>query len=252
MTAPNIVHFIWLTGPKARPFSYINRIAVMAAADVQKPSRIIMWCNEEPMGNEHWDAVKHLFEFRRVSPPVSIGGEPLQYVQYQADVLRLWIIMQRGGIYIDTDSLLLRPLTPLMDEPFTLARESKDSIAMAPIIAEPEQLFPKLWLERLPAALRDDVWANHAVNLPHELCDEYSSFGLCDVRPQHEFFPLDLKRNYLMEEKPDQIEESLTRIGDAYAIHVYETYWRDYIGAIGPEYMKTRDSLFTRLFGKYA
>jgi len=33
---PNIVHFVWLTGPNSREFSFINYLAVRAAHGVQK------------------------------------------------------------------------------------------------------------------------------------------------------------------------------------------------------------------------
>jgi hypothetical protein len=243
---PNIIHFIWLTGPKSRPFSYINAVAVKAAAKIQKPSKILMHCNAAPVGNANWDSVSHLFELRHVEPPTEIKGVPLDYVQYQADVLRLRILFNLGGIYLDTDSLLLRPLTPLMERDFTLARESDTSIAMAPIFAMPGEEFIHLWLERMPQAIQKHIWSSHAVQLPHEIYREYPH--LCDVRPQQEFFPLDLKHNYLFEEEPRAIMDALARVDGAYAIHVYETYWRDYIKHVTPEYMQTHQSLFTRLF----
>jgi hypothetical protein len=133
-----------------------------------------------------------------------------------------------------------------MSRDFTLARESDTSIAMAPIFAMPGEEFIRIWLERLPDVIKKHVWSAHAVQLPHEIYREYPH--LCDVRPQQEFFPLDLKHNYLFEEEPRAIMDTLARIDGAYAIHVYETYWRDYIKHVTPEYMQTHQSLFTRLF----
>ncbi len=46
---PNIVHFIWFTGPRSRDFSLINAMAVQAAVEVQKPDAIYMHCNVEPL-----------------------------------------------------------------------------------------------------------------------------------------------------------------------------------------------------------
>ena len=236
-----MIHFIWLTQPGSRPFSFINSLAVLAAT-AHHLEPIIMWCNEVPRNNPNWYMVKDLFEVRHVDLPTEIGGVPLTHIQYKADVLRLRILQEHGGIYLDTDSLLLKPLTPLVGPEMVLARESPDSLAMSPIIAKPGADFIGKWLDRIPAALEVGTWAYHAVNLPVEISKEC----LCDIRPQHEFFPFDLRHNYLFDE--GRADEHIKRLGDPYALHVYETYWAGYIDGVDESYMRTRDTLFARLF----
>ena len=55
---PNIIHFVWFTGPQSRPFSFINFLAIHRAHEIQKPDAIFMYCNEEPMNNPHWEAIR--------------------------------------------------------------------------------------------------------------------------------------------------------------------------------------------------
>ena len=237
-----MIHFIWLTQPGSRPFSYINSLAIRAAAKHHPDEQIIMWCNEEPRHNPNWYMVKDLFEIRPVEMPTEIEGVPLEHIQYKADVLRLQILQKLGGIYLDTDSLLLKPLTPLVGPEMVLAQESPDSLAMSPIICKPGAEFIGKWLERIPAALEVGTWAYHAVNLPVEISKEY----FCDIRPQAEFFPFDLRHNYLFDD--GLADEHTKRLGDPYALHVYETYWAGYLQGVDESYMKTRDTLFARLF----
>ena len=236
-----LIHFIWLTQPGSRPFSFINALAVLAAAKHHNDP-ILMWCNEVPRGNPHWYMVKDLFEVRFIEMPSEIGGVPLDHIQYKADVLRLQILQRLGGIYLDTDSLLLKPLTALVGPEMVLAQESPDSLAMSPIICKPGAEFIGKWLERIPAALEVGTWAYHAVNLPVEISKEI----FCDIRPQHEFFPFDLRHNYLFDH--GRADEYMKRLGDPYALHVYETYWAGYLGEVDEGYMRTRDTLFARLF----
>ena len=236
-----MIHFIWLTQPGSRPFSFINSLAVLAAVS-HHLDPIIMWCNEVPKNNPNWYMVKDLFEVRPVELPTEIGGVPLEPIQYKADVLRLQILQKFGGIYLDTDTLLLKGLHPLMDKEMVLARESSDSLAMSPIICKPGADFINVWLQRIPAALEVGTWAYHAVNLPVEI----SKYHYCDIRPQAEFFPFDLRHNYLFDE--GLADEHMKRLGDPYALHVYETYWAGYIDGVDEPYMRTRDTLFTRLF----
>ena len=236
-----LIHFIWLTQPGSRPFSFINALAVLAAVS-NHLDPIIMWCNEVPKSNPNWDRVKDLFEVRPVEMPTEIGGIPLEHVQYKADVLRLQILQKHGGIYLDTDTLLLKGLHPLVGPEMVLARESPDSLAMSPIICKPGAEFIGKWLERIPAALEIGTWAYHAVNLPVEISAEIP----CDIRPQVEFFPFDLRHNYLFDH--GRADEHTKRLGDPYALHVYETYWAGYLGEVDESYMRTRDTLFARLF----
>jgi len=236
-----MIHFIWLTQSGSRPFSFINALAVLAAAK-HHTDPIIMWVNEEPKNNSNWQMVKDLFKIRPTEVPAEVGGVPLTYIQYKADVLRLQILQKLGGIYLDTDSLLLRPLTPLVGPEMVLARESPDSLAMSPIICKPGAEFIEKWLERIPDALEVGTWAYHAVNLPVEISKEI----LCDIRPQQEFFPFDLRHNYLFDD--GRADEHMERMGDPYALHVYETYWAGYLNGVDEIYMKTRDTLFARLF----
>jgi len=236
-----LIHFIWLTQPGSRPFSFINSLAIRAAAKHHNDP-IIMWCNEVPHNNPNWYMVKDLFEVRPIEMPSEIGGIPLEHIQYKADVLRLQILEKLGGIYLDTDSLLLRPLTPLVGPEMVLARESPDSLAMSPIICKPGAEFIKVWLERIPKALEVGTWAYHAVNLPVDIAKEHP----CDIRPQAEFFPFDLRHNYLFDH--GRADEHTKRLGDPYALHVYETYWAGYLGEVDEGYMRTRDTLFARLF----
>lgn len=236
-----LIHFIWLTQPNSRPFSFINALAVLAAAS-NHLDPIIMWCNEVPKNNPNWDRVRYLFETRPIKAPDEIDGVKLEHIQYKADVLRLQILQKHGGIYLDTDSLLLKGLHPLMGPEMVLARESSDSLAMSPIICKPGADFVNVWLQRMPEAIRTGTWASHAVNLPVEI----AKYHFCDIRPQAEFFPFDLRHNYLFDD--GRADEHMQRMGDPYALHVYETYWAGYLNGVDETYMRSRDTLFARLF----
>lgn len=245
MKVPDIIHFIWLTGPNSRPFSYINYLAVKAAALVHKPSKLLMHCNVAPEDNPHWDNASKFFTLVPCNAPEEIRGVPIKYVQYQSDVLRMEILIQHGGIYIDSDMILLRPLHDLMDSSLTLAEESPSSIANGVILAAPESEFLKIWQDKIPEAMKSPTWAYHAVVLPVQLFHEYPH--LVTIRDSSYFFPLDLKRNYLCETDPLQVTGSLSRIGAAHGVHVYETFWRGYLDDINPAYMNGA-SLFAKLF----
>ena len=53
-----------------------------------------------------------LLQLRRVEVPLHIHGRPLRHHAHQADVLRLQILLEQGGIYLDMDTIVVRPLLP--------------------------------------------------------------------------------------------------------------------------------------------
>ena len=175
MTIPNIVHFIWFTGPKSRDFSLINYLAVRAAHEVQKPDAIYMHCNAQPLGNRHWEAIRPYVQFVVHEPATEIAGDPIEYPQHQADLKRLEILRDQGGVYLDTDMLLIKPLTPFMDAPCTMSVESYGedgepaSLNAGLIIAKPKAKFIGEWLRALQTDFKPTTFASRSVLLPLEI-----------------------------------------------------------------------------------
>ena len=252
---PNIVHFIWFTGPKSRDFGYINYLAVRAAYEMQAPYEIFMWCNEDIQGNPHWDAIRPYVTLKLIEPPQHIGGHFLEYPQYQADVVRLQKLHECGGIYLDTDMVLLKPLTPLMHKKCVMSAESYDedgrikSLTNALIMAQPGDQFIKTWMDRLPQAINPDVWASQAVTLPLDIFNENPN--LLHLEPAQSFVPFNFHDEWIY----GGIENA-PKLNGAYSIHMYDTYWDGIsyheIRKIDDRYMLTVDNLFTHLFRKYA
>lgn len=243
---PNIAHFIWITGPKSRPFSYINMLAVMAAKAYGGFDKIIMHTNKPPEGNPHWDRAAPLFEISPIKAPDRVGDVVLEYVQYQSDTLRLDIMIEHGGYYLDTDTFVLRSMEPFRRNKLTLCRESPDSIAMAPIIAKPQSEFLKIWRDKIPEYMATGKWASHAVNLPHDLQEQHPF--LCLVMPQAAFFPTDLKQNYLLLDARSNME-AFRKLFNCYAIHAYETYFRGQFDHIDDAHMLEFRSILSLLLG---
>jgi hypothetical protein len=249
---PNLVHFIWITGPTSRPFSFINYMAVRAAKE-QTGGAVVIHCNEPPSGNKFWDMALRYAAFRRIDVPTHIGGTEITHVQYASDVIRLELLYRWGGIYIDTDMLLIKPVKPLMERKCTMTIESVNndgtpkSVANGVIFAAPKSEFLKIMLDATPVAMKSDVWANHAVTLPLELAKEYPE--MIHLEPQKSFFPFDLSRNWLFE--GEKADEYTPMLNETYGVHVYETFWRDSLRYLTPDYVKQGSSLFAKLFSSY-
>ncbi len=258
---PNIIHFMYFIGPNSREFGFINYLAVRTAYEVQKPKIIYFYYNNEPSNNINWERMKQYVTMVKIIPPTNFMGIEIKYPQYQADIVRLEKLKEHGGIYLDTDILMIKPLTPFMNEECVLGGEgyidhvsdlhttdiSKiGSISNAVILSKPNSRFISLWLDTLPDGFKKNIWAYHAVVLPFELYKKDTTlFTLQEVEA---FIPFDFRDKYIFSSDVKQI----FRLNKSYTMHMWETIWRDDISKINDDYLKKVNNIFTHFFKKYA
>lgn len=206
-----MIHFIYPWTEKTRPWSKMNTLAVKLARKHYPDKKIIIWTNWSQGVPDVGNVI-----VRQTELPLSLH----KYPQYISDYFRLKLLYEQGGMYLDTDMLLLKPVP----EDFFLSWESQSlkSICNAIIQAEPGNEFIKEWLDAMPEAMESNTWAYGGVVLPAELSRKYK-MTIYD----HTFAcPLDLSRPWLFD--PDLKEQAKALCADSFAIHGFETYWRDY------------------------
>jgi tetratricopeptide (TPR) repeat protein len=248
---PDIVHFIWLVGTKSRDFGFVNYLAVRAAAEVQKPLAIFMHTNGDIIGNPYWDAIRPYVTMVPVTPP-----EGVEYPQHQADILRLGILFEHGGMYLDTDMIMLRPVgfqkTTMGIESYDDDGETPRSLNAGLIVASHHCPFIGEWSRRIRDAMKVDRWADHCVLLPLRILEEKRWFSPpVDLRPKHEFLPFDFHDEWI-----SGSEHNSYMLSKSYSLHLYDTYWEGVewseLSKVNNEYLLREQNLFTHLFRKYA
>lgn len=239
---PNIVHFVWLTGPDSRDFSFINYLAVRAAADVQCPDQLFMHVNEEPVGNPHWERIRPYVQIRRVEAPTEHNGVTLAYPQYQSDVLRLQILFEEGGIYLDTDTLLLGSLDGFLNHPCVMSPDAPGkptAMNAGLIMAEKGSEFIGLWRDLLTVGA---TWASHAVDLPWKLYNQHPDW--VHLAEAEDFIPFGWQ--------DDSILKGDTEHTTRFAVHMWETIWSSELSQINDYWLRHSPSSFAKLFSRYA
>ena len=185
---PRVVHFIFGLRPDfgGKPFSAIHWAAVESAARHLKPNKIRLYCANRPFG-AWWERCRQLVEVIDIVAPDRIFGNELKYAAHKTDLLRLAVLNEQGGIYLDLDVLVVAPFPDcLFEHKFVMGTETGIGLCNAVIMAQPNSAFGRRWLETFVKFDGAD-WNQHAVRIPGKLA-ESAKPGEIEILPSHTFF----------------------------------------------------------------
>ena len=149
-------------------FKISDYLCILSALRYQNPDFILVHGDCEPEG-EYWKWLRReaggKLKFIRKSPPETIFGSSIKLVEHQSDVARLHILLQVGGMYFDTDTMVLRSLDGLRkDHDIVLGKESSISLANGAILANRNSWFLKKWFQEYQTY--DGEWGKNSVKVP--------------------------------------------------------------------------------------
>jgi len=233
---PNVVHFCYFW-PESN-FPLYGYLAVASAHHVLKPKRINFFIADgaaEPT-NEWWSRTKKLVSIRRTAPPSSIFGRSIKHVAHKADVFRLQILLQEGGIYLDLDTICRRPFDSLLNNVCVLGHQtaSRDyGLCNAVILAAPGCLFIENWLQEFKSFRsegKDGYWDEHAVRMPLRVANRLatSHTSAVTVLSKSAFFDPSWESDELT-----RLFESTDSFPDALCHHLWASHsWSRYLGRL--------------------
>jgi Glycosyltransferase sugar-binding region containing DXD motif len=275
---PNIFHFIFGMAPDfgGKPFSLVHYLSVKSAVELNKPEAAIFHYQYEPQG-EWWDKAKPLLTLNKIISPESIMGNPLLHVAHKADVVRLRALQETGGIYLDLDTISVRPLTPMLQHTFVIGEELKPEyqpknarqrwkqqlrlffngkkptgspagLCNAVLMAEPGCFFVNRWLEEYKTFRskgRDMYWNEHSVQLPLQLAAQYPD-QLTRLGPYAFHYPL------YNETGLKAMFEKVTDFPEAYLHHLWESFsWNGYLSLLTEENIRTKDTTYNLIARRF-
>ncbi|KAJ3316848.1 hypothetical protein HDU76_001513 [Blyttiomyces sp. JEL0837] len=252
---PKIVHFVF--GLQAdfggQPFMFVNYMAIKMARDSIQPQIIYFHYHFEPTGR-WWELAKPLVRLRKIyKVPRQIFGNKVVKYAHKADVVRLQILMEYGGIYLDSDVFVYRNLDPLLHHDFVIGKEEDIGAANAVILANRHSKFLKGWYNSYRTFDGLD-WNAHSVKLPLRLAKEMPEH-VC-VMPRVSFFYPSWKINHCkfvhtqdeyIFNNAYQSQHSVFILVQKYAYHAFNHFSYQWLRNVTPEYVRTHDSSFTRL-----
>ena len=89
---------------------------------------------------------------------------PLRFVQYEADVIRLELLYKYGGVYLDTDVLVVKNFENIINtgKSLYISEETENGGLINSFLASKKgNEFLRIWLDSFRCGLRMDNWAYH-------------------------------------------------------------------------------------------
>jgi len=170
---PNIVHFNYGLIEQTNDFLFVYYIAVLSCKIINNPNKIYFHCHYEPKG-QWWHKTKELVDLIKVDIPTHIGNKELKKVAHKSDILRMKILKQYGGIYLDIDTICIRNYQDLLYNKFVIANEITDSgrnmgLCNAIMMCEPNCSFINDWWTHYEKFFNPDGWQEASTILPYEI-----------------------------------------------------------------------------------
>ncbi|HEY6064453.1 MAG TPA: glycosyltransferase, partial [Chitinophagaceae bacterium] len=260
---PNILHFVFGMAPDfgGKPFSLVHYLSMKSAVELNKPTAAILHYQYEPEG-EWWEKAKPLLTLNQITTPDSFMGQPLYHVAHKADIVRLQALKETGGIYLDLDTISVKPLTDLLDHSFAIGQELKPKyipknwrqrvkyklgmikensknatgLCNAVLLSEKNSEFVNLWLEEYKTFRskgRDKYWNEHSVQVPERLAAIHTE-KITQLSPYAFHYPLYDKAGLR------SMFEEVTEFPGVYLHHLWESFsWDQYLSKLTVEKIKT-------------
>lgn len=248
---PKRLHFIFVLTPDfgGKHFSFAHWAAIRSAQLANPGWTTTFWCNHEP-DNRYFDAIRPHIGIEYIDPPDEVFGNPIPHPAHKCDWLRLQVLKQFGGVYLDLDTITVKPFDQLITPPVTMVAETAhgDTIGLcnAFIASEPGAKFIDDWIEKFRGFRskgQDEYWNELSVKCPHQL---FRDDGECLSFPATAFMKPDWT--------PQGVAAMFTETHEfphAYGHHLWESASWPYMQQYSPETYRETDCTYSRLLERH-
>jgi hypothetical protein len=243
---PNILHFIYGFKEQTQPFDLVKYISILSAYYLNRPEKVYFYYKFEPFG-PLWEKIKPYLTLVPTDPPEVIFGNKVTRYAHKADIVRLQILNQMGGIYLDIDTICVRSLTPLLEYDFVMGIQGENyGLCNAIMMAKPNTEFGKNWMKSYESF--NGQWDLHSVKIPYNLSKIYP----ITILPNDAFF------YPLWDPFPDLVLTNTINYDccrkifqNAYCLHLWDTWCGPDLRKINEQSIHEYNSLYNIMGRKF-
>lgn len=172
---PKIIHLVYINQRPLKSFNYKCIYSIFK----HMPDYQVYIHNDIEPDTEEWLLLKQNknVTIKKINRVKEFDSFVIDHVQYEADIIRMNILYEYGGVYLDTDVYILKNIDSLLDgHSFYIAKETEDNFINCVIISEPGNEFIKVWLEYFATGFRVGIWGWHIRDLPKLILDKFPHY----------------------------------------------------------------------------
>jgi len=250
---PNIFHFVYGFKEQTEEFDLYKYIAIESAYQVNKPDTIYFYYWYEPFG-QWWNKIKPRLTLVKTPIPTEIFGNPIKHYAHAADIVRLQKLNEFGGIYLDIDTICLKPFTDLLMNDFVMGIQGDNyGLCNATMLAKPNSEFGLIWMNKYKTFRslgRDKYWDEHSVILPFKLSKTYPAF-ITILNSTKLFYPLWGSMSDILFNETINVSEYTHLIKNSYSIHLWDTFNHNYLKTLTSERILRENTVYNIFARKF-
>jgi hypothetical protein len=232
---PKIVHYVFGFKKQTEEFNLVFAMSILSAVAVIKPDHIYFWYHYEPHG-KWWDMVKPFLDLQKTDLPDKIGSKSLKQFAHKADIVRMEKLLEYGGIYLDMDTICVRPIDDMLGYSMVMGEEGDYGLCNAIMMANKDSAFLRKWWNNYEEVFNPDGWNEASVVYPRQLAKTETSIK---VYSEDTFFkPSFNETEDIFVKATSQIPENL-RI-----LHLWESFSGKYYTFDSIESMRESQTLY--------
>ena len=170
---PDHVHQPWTGGATMK---WEQVLAVASVRFLGKPKRFTVYYDILPMDTPQWRcACAFADKCEHRASRTEIHGQPIAYAAHKSDLMRIDLLEEHGGMYVDHDAFVLRSLdelrrctVPEMRAGYEFFQRDKHKMNNGVLLARKGARFLSLWRDSY-RQYRRDVWDHNSCIASYEL-----------------------------------------------------------------------------------
>jgi hypothetical protein len=190
---PKLIHFVDLDGTKlyrTKDLDLLQYLALRSAHAVNPDHEVLLHCDYVPHGL-FWGLVRRFTRTMQVFVKEDPRFRNVERVEHKSDLLRLLILKEHGGIYLDTDVVCVKSFDGITSEGVVMGKEQRltngqvSGLCNAVILAPKGAEFIDLWLDAYEG-FHNYQWSEFSVQTPWALAQKNPES--IQVEPVESFF----------------------------------------------------------------
>lgn len=223
---PNNIFYVFGLKKQKEEFLFCYYLSILSAKLINKPNNIFFYYHYEPFG-KWWEKIKSIIILKKIKIPKYWGKKKIKNYAHASDKLRMELLYNNGGIYMDIDTISIRPYHKFLNYECVMGmQENPKGLCNAIMMCKPKCNFFYLWIKNYGKIFYSSKpgtigWDLASVILPYRIY--LKNMNLVKVLDKKYFFFPNWNQTDLIFEKNNDIDKNLI------TLHLWESKSIDYL-----------------------